>query len=69
MSEPIIYGTCCDMFMKITHNFRWFVDPDGNFCMPCLPENNRDELIRLNFCPSCGKEVRMIVIPKNELKL
>jgi hypothetical protein len=55
--------------MKITHNFRWFVDPDGNFCMPCLPENNRDELIRLNFCPSCGKEVRMIVIPKKELKL
>lgn len=52
---------CCDSFQKNIHNFGWFkLDHLGEdqYLMPHILGTN----YRINFCPSCGKEVRDIVL-------
>ena len=48
---------CCDAFLKIAPHLGWFM-LDDKFIMPYIA-NTRPQL-RVNFCPSCGKEVRDI---------
>jgi hypothetical protein len=52
---------CCDSFKKNIHNFGWFkLDHLGEeqYLMPHILGTN----YRINFCPSCGKEVRDVVL-------
>lgn len=53
---------CCEVFPKIQDQFIWFsVALNRNTrCMPCLHEVDAD--YRVNFCPSCGANVRSIEI-------
>ena len=48
---------CCDSFEKNIHNFGWFKlyhIGEEQYLMPHILGTN----YRINFCPSCGKEVR-----------
>ena len=52
---------CCDYFEKNIHKFGWFkIDHLGEeqYLMPHILGTN----YRINFCPSCGKEVRDIIL-------
>ena len=52
---------CCDVFKKNIHNFRWFkleYQNDIEYVMPHI----LGTMYRINFCPSCGKEVRDIIL-------
>ena len=55
---------CCDYFEKMRHNFEWFSYQDENnkkvYFMPTLRDCNGHTKLRVNYCPSCGKEVRAI---------
>ena len=57
---------CCEVFPKLIPLFNWFtyVEDNGNkmLCMPYL--EIRGEKWRVNYCPSCGKEVRGGTIEK-----
>ncbi len=57
---------CCGYFEQTIKNYQWFSRTDketGNklLIMPCFPDNK----IRINNCPSCGKEVRNIEIKED----
>ncbi len=52
---------CCDSFEKNIRNFGWFkLDHLGEeqYLMPHILGTN----YRINFCPSCGKEVRDVIL-------
>lgn len=55
---------CCDFFGKMRHHFDWFSYQDDNgkkvYCMPFLKSCDGYTKLRINNCPSCGKEVRNI---------
>jgi len=54
---------CCEVFPKLIYDFKWFtLRPPGQDIqlMPCIPVGDID--YRLNFCPSCGADVRGIEI-------
>jgi hypothetical protein len=55
---------CCDFFGKMRHHFDWFSYQDDNgqkvYCMPVLKSCDGHTKLRINHCPSCGKEVRNI---------
>lgn len=46
------------------HHFDWFSYQDDNgkkvYCMPVLKSCDGHTKLRINHCPSCGKEVRNI---------
>jgi hypothetical protein len=46
---------CCSVWKDIRHDFKWysFFDYPGYLCMPSLSNG-----WRVNFCPSCGEQVR-----------
>lgn len=48
---------CCEYFPKMAHKFKWHSFEEGGkkvYVMPCIDD------LRINHCPSCGKEVRDI---------
>jgi hypothetical protein len=51
---------CCEAFPRLIESFDWFKwKDDGSIrVLPVM----RGTLLRLNFCPSCGSEVRHIEI-------
>ena len=55
---------CCDFFGKMRHHFEWFSYQDDDNkkvrCMPVLKSCDGITKLRINYCPSCGKEVRNI---------
>jgi len=55
---------CCDFFEEIRYHFNWFSYQDDNdkkvYCMPVLKGSGDSKDIRINYCPSCGKEIRGI---------
>jgi hypothetical protein len=53
-------NNCCKHFKEIAHNFGWFRLEDGTKVMPFLPPRDNLGEIRVNYCPSCGKEIRNI---------
>lgn len=60
--HPEITEQCCEIWPKIADSFRWFVFADWPDlrCMPCINVNGVDW--RVNHCPSCGKEVRSVIM-------
>lgn len=53
-------SVCCDILEKM--NIDWMKDEDGNKIMPFIYSNSDETMYRVNFCPSCGKNVRSIVL-------
>jgi hypothetical protein len=57
---------CCEHFVKMIPAFKWYfyTDDNGNniYTMACI------EGLHLNFCPSCGKNIRGVSITEEELK-
>lgn len=53
---------CCDFFKKNLHEYSWFSyeaeDNSLHWVMPCLINTQ----IRVNFCPTCGKKCRNIIV-------
>lgn len=52
---------CCDSFEKNIHNFGWYKlqhQGEEKYLMPYILGTN----YRINYCPSCGKEVRNTIL-------
>lgn len=65
MKEEKEYTPCCEVFPKIATQFSWFVSEGRTlFVMPNidLPDNK----FRVNYCPSCGAEIRSIKVPEKQ---
>jgi hypothetical protein len=57
---------CCEPFKNNLNKFDWYSfgeTPDKKFVMPIIKETNW----RVNHCFSCGKEVRGIEVPEEEM--
>lgn len=55
---------CCNSFTKIAKGISWmqFVDENKETIL-CMPYIKSGEIkYRINYCPSCGKEIRSIEI-------
>lgn len=50
-------------FRKILDQFGWFVTADGK--LNVMPHIYADtgERFRINYCPSCGQNIRDVIIP------
>jgi len=60
---------CCDTFRKMLSAFQWFTyteEDSDTMLMPCIEVNGMKW--RVNHCPSCGKEVRNVLISKDEYR-
>ena len=53
---------CCDYFLTIAPHFGWFsIKQDFGKKILCMPYIiGTDPMLRVNNCPSCGKDVRSI---------
>lgn len=55
---------CCEYFNKIRHHFNWYSYQNESGekvrCMPSLTSSDGCTVLRINHCPSCGKEIRNI---------
>lgn len=56
---------CCDSFKKFIPIFKWMQTEEKICLMPYIQCGNLK--MRINHCPSCGKEVRNIQLTKDEL--
>lgn len=57
---------CCEVFKNNLDKFDWYSfgeTPDKKFVMPIMKETQW----RVNHCFSCGKEVRSIEVPEEEM--
>ncbi len=55
-------NVCCCVLEKI--NIGWMYLDDGSRCLPYI-SNFKGDMYRVNYCPSCGKYVRdIIILPK-----
>ena len=57
---------CCEAFKNNLNKFDWYSfgeTPDKKFVMPIIKETN----CRVNYCFSCGKEVRGIEVQEEEM--
>lgn len=53
---------CCLGMFKLIPKLKWYNMADKWVSLPCFPDTN----IRINFCPSCGKEIRTILLTKKD---
>ena len=56
---------CCDSFIEFIPQFGWFKTEDRVCLMPYIQCGEKK--MRINHCPSCGKYVRDIQLPEDEL--
>lgn len=55
---------CCEVFPKIVASFNWMI-PEGSPNTLIMPNiTTKEAKWRINYCPSCGKEVRSIAIDR-----
>lgn len=57
---------CCEAFKSFIPVFKWFKTESNVFLMPHI-ECGKQKM-RINHCPSCGKEVRSIELTEEEMK-
>ena len=61
---------CCSVFPKIATNIGWiyvrYDDDSGYYFTPYLGGTDGNIQVHVNFCPSCGADIRGIVITKDE---
>ena len=51
---------CCGVLEKM--NLGWMILEDGTKCMPYIKGRSDENMYRVNNCPSCGKNVRGVMI-------
>ena len=55
---------CCESFGNIRHQFEWFSYQDDKgrkvYIMPYLIACDGFTRLRINYCPTCGKQIREI---------
>lgn len=52
---------CCGVLEKM--NLGWMTFPNGDRVMPHIEGySDSGQLYRVNYCPSCGKHIRSIII-------
>ena len=56
---------CCDSFKEFITKFGWFKTDDNICLMPHIKCG--EKRMRINYCPSCGKEIRDIHLSEDEL--
>lgn len=60
---------CCSSFLKIAPKFKWMKLKNSGreiLLMPHIVASN--SMIRINHCPSCGKNVRDVEIKPEQLE-
>ena len=57
---------CCSVFPKIAKYLAWHTNTDGSMSNPHKYQITYDYYYAVNFCPSCGADIRGIVITKDE---
>ena len=50
---------CCGVLEKM--NLGWMETKDGRKCMPYITKHDAT-MYRVNYCPSCGKYVRDVIV-------
>ena len=60
--KPKVSPDCCEVWPEIAPTFEWyrFEDWPDLVCMPCIRVGNTSW--RVNHCPSCGAEIRMVIM-------
>lgn len=58
---------CCNVLESL--NIGWMKFEDGTRCMPYITGHSNEVMYRVNFCPSCGKEIREITLKTIDMKL
>lgn len=51
---------CCGILERM--NISWMEFNDGTKCIPHIKGLSDGNLYRVNYCPSCGKQVREVII-------
>jgi hypothetical protein len=63
-NKKTLEATCCKPFENMVLEFQWYSVAEDNgqifYVMPCIVSNGASW--RVNFCPSCGENVRYIRI-------
>lgn len=54
---------CCGYIELM--NIKWMFLDDGRRCMPYINAISTKVLYRVNYCPSCGKDVRSAILDHN----
>ena len=49
---------CCNVLEKL--NIGWMKTEDGVKCMPFIMNKEKNTMHRVNYCPSCGTDIRLI---------
>ena len=58
---------CCEVWPKLLHLFQW-MRPDGQPDLLMMPYYTVGvDKWRINFCPSCGKEVRGCIVKRERV--
>lgn len=65
---------CCDIWPQILSAFDWWsvVDEPTRLMMPNIKtvnESGKQTSWRVNHCPSCGKEIRNVIISRDMLEI
>lgn len=56
---------CCKIWPRLWWAFYWLTDESGTLLvMPYLQAPNEGDKWRVNYCPSCGADVRDCVIER-----
>jgi hypothetical protein len=45
-------------------NIGWFRLSDNEKCLPYIKGENGEVTYRINYCPSCGKSIRGLILEK-----
>ena len=51
---------CCVYILQL--DLGWFFTDKGERCLPFIKSKDEDVMFRVNYCPSCGKNIRDIMI-------
>lgn len=51
---------CCEVLEKL--NIGWMVLENGDKCLPYIRGHSDENMYKVNYCPSCGKYIRGLVI-------
>lgn len=57
---------CCDVLEKM--NIGWMRLSDNEKIMPYIKGCDDEMLYRINYCPSCGKNIRGIILKKTVME-
>jgi hypothetical protein len=59
-NDTLLNSVCCDVLDRMS--IKWMFLDDGARCMPYINGYSDENMYRINYCPSCGKYIRSIII-------